>query len=161
MAHRAGAALLLCAALLAPAAVHAQAAPACAPASEGMTACFAGRDCLCRFEPARKALGRPAGFRWDCGILRPRCPTPERPVPMWDGSLPSSIDLSTSRQEIIVGPSPPGPRPPRPSPPRPPRPFPPGLEPPLHPDPPLPWPEPPPRGDRPVRPDPRGALRGP
>jgi hypothetical protein len=160
MVHRAAAALLLCAVLLAPAATRAQAVPGCAPASEGVAACLAGRECVCRFEPARKAIGRPAGFRWDCGILRPRCPTPERAVPMWDGSLPSSIDLSTSRQDIIIGPTPPSPRPPRPSPPRPPRPFPPGLDPPpFHPDDPPPRPEPP-RGDRPVRPDPPGTARG-
>lgn len=157
---RGTAALLLGAALLLPAGAGAQAPPACAPASEGALACLAGRQCVCRFEPARRSVGRPAGFRWDCGIVRPRCPTPERPAPMWDGSLPSSIDLSTSRQEIIVGPTGPVPRPPRPSPPRPPRPFPPGIEPPpLHPDDRPPDVPPQPRGDRPVRPDPPGTDR--
>ena len=54
--------------------------PLCIPEREGMTACFDGRLCRCRFDPGGQLTGRPAGHRWDCGALRPPCLAPE-PAP--------------------------------------------------------------------------------
>jgi len=51
----------------------AQTPPACAPAREGMVACFGEKLCECRWEPGGQLTGRPAGHRWDCGVLRPSC----------------------------------------------------------------------------------------
>ena len=45
-------------------------------------ACFAGRLCTCRLARGSAATGLADGFRWDCGILRPRC----------GGPLPATID---------------------------------------------------------------------
>lgn len=58
-------------------AAPAQAQPACVPGREGVTACLDGRLCLCRFERGGQLTGRPDGFRWDCGALRPDCRPPE------------------------------------------------------------------------------------
>ena len=51
----------------------AQTPPACAPAREGMVACFGEKLCECRWQPGGTLTGRPAGHRWDCGVLRPAC----------------------------------------------------------------------------------------
>ena len=47
--------------------------PLCNAPREGVAACLAGRQCLCRLEPGGSVAGRPAGYRWDCGTLRPAC----------------------------------------------------------------------------------------
>ncbi|MBX9702251.1 MAG: hypothetical protein K2X74_22635 [Acetobacteraceae bacterium] len=61
-------------ALLTPVAAPAQQpVPMCLAEREGMTACFADKLCLCRYEPGGSLTGRPPGFRWDCGALRPGC----------------------------------------------------------------------------------------
>jgi hypothetical protein len=53
--------------------VSAQDFPACNQARDGITACLSGKLCQCRFERGGQISGRPDGFRWDCGILRPEC----------------------------------------------------------------------------------------
>lgn len=62
-------------ALLLPliAAMPALAQPVCIAQREGMTACFSNRLCECRHEPGGSLTGRPAGYRWDCDIMRPAC----------------------------------------------------------------------------------------
>lgn len=47
--------------------------PVCNAPREGVAACLGGVSCLCRFERGGLLTGRPDGFRWDCGALRPRC----------------------------------------------------------------------------------------
>jgi hypothetical protein len=47
--------------------------PVCNGPREGVAACLAGRQCLCTFERGGSITGRPDGYRWDCGILRPAC----------------------------------------------------------------------------------------
>lgn len=59
----------------------------CNAAREGIVACLAGTLCACRFERGGSIVGRPDGFRWDCGALRPSCgPAPADlaapPMPM-------------------------------------------------------------------------------
>ncbi|MDB5415580.1 MAG: hypothetical protein JWR10_3915 [Rubritepida sp.] len=62
--------------------------PVCIPQREGMTACFDGRLCRCRFEPAGQLTGRPADHRWDCSALRPDC-RPAEPATPWPQHVPA------------------------------------------------------------------------
>ena len=52
---------------------RAEAPPACTDAGVGLVACVAGKLCACRLDRGGAATGLPAGFRWDCGVLRPAC----------------------------------------------------------------------------------------
>jgi hypothetical protein len=80
--------LLAVGAAQAPGAAQAQ-VPVCIPQREGMTACFDGRLCRCRFEPGGALSARPDGHRWDCGALRPDCRTPEAAHPLpWPQHIP-------------------------------------------------------------------------
>ena len=47
--------------------------PSCADAITGLVAYVAGKLCACRFDRGGAASGLPAGYRWDCGVLRPAC----------------------------------------------------------------------------------------
>ena len=60
-----------------------QTPPACVTQREGMVACMGEKLCECRWEPAGSLTGRPAGLRWDCGVLRPSCGVvPAAPPPI-------------------------------------------------------------------------------
>ena len=48
------------------------AVPACAAATAGQLSRQAGVRCACRFLPASGLAATPAGYRWDCGLLRAR-----------------------------------------------------------------------------------------
>lgn len=66
----------LCLLLLAAPAVPARAEPpACTATRQGMAACFGEKLCSCRWAPGGSLTGRPAGYHWDCGALRPACGT--------------------------------------------------------------------------------------
>jgi len=75
----------------------ANAAPSCAPALEGSTACLDGKLCVCGFVRGGSLTGRPDGWRWECGALRPSCgealpPTmsvPPLPLPQLYLQLPN------------------------------------------------------------------------
>ena len=54
-------------------AVRADDMPACASQSLGAAACFSGTQCECIYDRGGTVTGTPAGFRWDCGVLRPKC----------------------------------------------------------------------------------------
>lgn len=45
----------------------------CTAASEGQLTCQANKQCKCGYRPAEAAIGLPARWAWDCGIMRPRC----------------------------------------------------------------------------------------
>lgn len=92
--------LLLLLLLSAPAAAQ---VPVCNDLREGMTACFDGRLCRCRFEPGGQLTGRPDAHRWDCGALRPDC-RPNDPQTPWPNIVP---------QIYLDGTRPPSPRPPK------------------------------------------------
>ena len=64
---------LLPALLLLATPAFAQDPPNCTPGREGMVACFGDKLCACRWQPGGSLTGRPAGHRWDCGVLRPAC----------------------------------------------------------------------------------------
>ena len=57
----------------APSAAQEGAVPMCLAQREGMAACFGEKLCLCRYDPGGTLTGRPPGWRWDCGPLRPAC----------------------------------------------------------------------------------------
>ncbi len=61
---------------------------ACTDSRAGAVACMAGKLCSCGYQRGGIVSGRPDGWRWDCGVLRPSCgdpvpaTTPSQPVPM-------------------------------------------------------------------------------
>ena len=64
--------------------------PVCNRPREGVAACLAAKQCICRFERGGSITGRPDGFRWDCGVLQADCPAAPAavaPPPTLDPSL--------------------------------------------------------------------------
>jgi hypothetical protein len=81
--------------LMMPAA--AQEMPACNQDRVGAVACMAGKLCACGYVRGGIVSGRPDGYRWDCGVLRPACgealppagmPAAPMPMPELNLSLP-------------------------------------------------------------------------
>ncbi len=76
--------------------------PACTPQREGQLSCQISVLCECRYERASAMTGRPAGFRWDCGPLRPRCGEAVQPqdptVNRYDGPVPNVYERNTTIQ---------------------------------------------------------------
>ncbi|HEX6010402.1 MAG TPA: hypothetical protein VFY87_01085 [Geminicoccaceae bacterium] len=72
--------------------------PSATPAAAGRVACIAGKLCACGLAPGGQATGLPAGFRWNCGILRPACGG-GAPVTVdaWQGGLPDALAIDNSR----------------------------------------------------------------
>lgn len=82
----------------------AQEIPACTQDRAGAAACMAGRLCLCGYQRGGIVSGRPDGWRWDCGTLRPACgealppagipgtlqPLPQLLLPLPPESLPTT-----------------------------------------------------------------------
>lgn len=66
--------------------------PACTAQREGQVSCQVRVLCECKYYQASKMTGRPAGFRWDCGPLRPRCGEAVQPqdptVDRYQGPIP-------------------------------------------------------------------------
>lgn len=58
----------------------AQEPPACAAERAGGVACLSGKLCRCDFARGGSIAGRPDGWRWDCGALRPACGEALRPA---------------------------------------------------------------------------------
>lgn len=54
--------------------------PACAAEHAGIVACMAGKLCACAYDRGGAVTGVPAGYRWDCGVLRPSCGEAELPA---------------------------------------------------------------------------------
>jgi hypothetical protein len=72
--------LLLLAALGAPTAIAAE-VPSCTADTSGTVACIAERLCRCDFRRGGSMVDRAAGYRWDCGPLRPNCHRPPAQTP--------------------------------------------------------------------------------
>ncbi|HEV7264351.1 MAG TPA: hypothetical protein VGN83_05465 [Falsiroseomonas sp.] len=64
---------LLLTLLLAALPAAAQDPPACTAERAGVASCMAGKLCRCDFARGGTLAGRPDGWRWDCGVLRPAC----------------------------------------------------------------------------------------
>jgi hypothetical protein len=80
--------------------------PTCNAGQEGVTACLAGRQCVCYFERGGTMTGRRDGYRWNCGLLLPSCveapvetAQPSRPIPI----LPPAITLEPGGVEVAPG----------------------------------------------------------
>ncbi|MFC0406814.1 hypothetical protein [Roseomonas elaeocarpi] len=68
--------------------------PVCNRPREGVAACLAGKQCVCRFERGGSITGRPDGFRWDCGVLQADCPAAPAavaPPPALDPALGAAL----------------------------------------------------------------------
>lgn len=84
---------------------EAQAPPACNATTLGTTACLASTMCACTYQRGGVATGAPAGYRWDCGILRPGCgssfgqPATLNPYP---GPYPHTVGIDRSHRAVTV-----------------------------------------------------------
>lgn len=71
--------------------------PACQAAIAGQLSVQADVQCECRFFTESRLAGTPAGYRWDCGVLRPRLnyavPVDLNPYPY---GLPDSLSIDQS-----------------------------------------------------------------
>ena len=72
--------------------------PSCAAETAGLVACVAGKLCACGFARGGAVAGGgvPAGYRWDCGVLRPACGEPsDRPATLdrYPYPLPPALGL--------------------------------------------------------------------
>ncbi|MFQ5973838.1 MAG: hypothetical protein ACE5Q3_16045 [Alphaproteobacteria bacterium] len=87
---------------LTPPAAHAQAFQ-CTPETAGQLSAQANVRCECRFFHENRMEGTPAGYRWDCGILRStmnfRVPATLNP---FLGPVPAAVSLD--RTVIQQGP---------------------------------------------------------
>jgi hypothetical protein len=76
--------------------------PACTAATLGQSGWQAGVRCSCRFFVASGLAGTPAGYRWDCGILKARAnqavPATANPYPY---PLPGALSLD--RTVVLQG----------------------------------------------------------
>jgi hypothetical protein len=78
-------------------------APICDTASAETVTCFAGRLCTCRFGRGSEATGLTDGFRWDCGILRPRCGGPlPATIDPYQGPLPDALAIERETTNITT-----------------------------------------------------------
>lgn len=102
------AAILAAGTALAPAAAPAQApaAPACSADLAGVQACIAGTLCDCRYDRGGRLSGQPAGWAWDCGVLRPRCGPTGAGVPAtinpYAGPWPNSVVIDRSSESTVI-----------------------------------------------------------
>ncbi len=95
--------LILAAVVLSWAWPAAAQAPACDAQAAGTVACVAGRLCACGFGRGSPATGLPDGFRWDCGVLRPRCGEPvPATIDPYRGPLPDALAIERETTNITT-----------------------------------------------------------
>lgn len=95
-----GAGLLL---VLAPAAPVQAQSFACTQATAGQLSCQAGIACACNFFHASAMEGTPAGWRWDCGILRPRCAENQpATIDTYSDAIPDSLSITEQSVGVNV-----------------------------------------------------------
>lgn len=77
--------------------------PPCNEERMGLVACVAGKLCACGHAQSGKTKAGPAGFRWDCGALRPSCgaPAPATLDP-YPYPLPPGLSLESSRTTVTT-----------------------------------------------------------
>lgn len=99
------AAALVFSSLISASPAGAQPPLACDAATLGATACLASKLCACTYERGGVATGVPAGYRWDCGILRPGCGSSfEQPATLnpYTGPYPTALGIDRSHRAITV-----------------------------------------------------------
>lgn len=84
---------------------RAQGAASCSRATLGQVTCMSVKLCECIYERGGTMTGVPAGYRWDCGTLRPQCE--ESPVTVIEhrGTTPSysgSVSFDQYDQSVTV-----------------------------------------------------------
>lgn len=74
---------------------HADGPPKCTPEIAGGLSCQANVACRCQFYHASKAHGTKAGYRWDCGIRRPKCEVSPADAG-YQGPFPEAVAIDRS-----------------------------------------------------------------
>jgi hypothetical protein len=77
----------------------------CTVGTLGVTACLGSKLCACTYDRGGIASGIPAGYRWDCGILRPGCGGPVHPpatLNPYEGPYPQALSIDKSRHSVTV-----------------------------------------------------------
>jgi hypothetical protein len=87
---------------------RAQEMPSCNQDRVGAVACLSGKLCSCGYARGGIVSGRPEGYRWDCGVLRPSCgealappalaPMFPQPVPQLFMNIPPPTSLGDAPQ---------------------------------------------------------------
>jgi len=80
-------------------------AATCNQASLGRTSCKSPTLCECIYDRGGSITGTPAGYRWDCGNLRPNCgETANSPATMneYTGPYPLAIGIDRSNQSVNI-----------------------------------------------------------
>lgn len=78
---------------------------ACQATTLGTTACLGSKLCACIYDRGGVATGIPAGYRWDCGILRPGCGSAgDWPATLnpYTGPYPTAVGIDRSHHNTIV-----------------------------------------------------------
>ena len=78
---------------------------ACVVGTLGTTACLGSKLCACIYDRGGIASGTPAGYRWDCGILRPGCGSSVHPpvtLNPYEGPYPEALDIDRSHRSLTV-----------------------------------------------------------
>lgn len=88
-----------------PGRAAAQQIPSCTAAVAGALTCLQNTLCECRYDRGGRLSGQPAGWRWDCDILRPRCgATVEVPATInpYTGGWPNSVVIDRSTETTTI-----------------------------------------------------------
>ena len=84
---------------------QAQDAPMCNQVARGQVTCFATKLCECIYDRGGTTTGVPAGYRWDCGILKPSCEVVPATIVDYGGyppSYPTSVAIDRSNHSVNV-----------------------------------------------------------
>lgn len=94
--------LLVLALLPSAAAAQGPQPPRCTAESLGAVACMSTKLCECVYERGGAITGKPTGYRWECGALRPDCNQPgaDLAAPAWQ--MPSAVGIDRSRSSTII-----------------------------------------------------------
>jgi hypothetical protein len=77
----------------------------CNQVAMGQVTCLATKLCECIHDRGGTMTGVPAGYRWDCGILRPRCEVVPSTIIEYRGnppSYPAAIAIERSDRSVNV-----------------------------------------------------------
>jgi hypothetical protein len=93
--------------------LNAQEATKCNKQTFGQVECFATKLCECIYDRGGTITGTPAGFRWNCGILRPPCFYTATSIQEYYGTPPfypyvTGIEVHTPRRRVSQKPVKPG-----------------------------------------------------
>ena len=82
-----------------PAAAEEAVIPRCTSEVAGSLSCQVNVACECRYYHASVAHGTPSGYRWDCGIRRPKCEVAPADAG-YQGPYPDAIAIDRSTDII-------------------------------------------------------------